>query len=77
MVVAERLNLWPGVVALVIPEIRDVGFVKVPGDVVENRGGASAFARGEDDLHEGTPEGPSGPCWSKYIMALGVMQGVY
>ena len=60
-----------------VPKLRDVSFVKVPGDVVENRGGASASAWGKDYLHEGTPEGPSGPYWSKYIMALGVMQGGY
>jgi hypothetical protein len=47
----------------------------VPSDVVKKRGGASAFARGEDDLHEGTPEGPSGPFWIEYIMDLTVLQG--
>lgn len=75
MVVAERLNFRPGVIALMIPERRDVSFVEVPGDVVEKRGGASASAWGKDDLHEGTPEGPSGPFWIEYIMALGAMQG--
>ncbi len=57
VVVAERLNLRPGVITLVIPERRDVCFVEMPSDVVENRGGASAFTRWEDDLHEGTPTG--------------------
>lgn len=74
MVVAERFNPRPSIFPLRVPERRDVSFVEVPRDVVENRGGASAFARGEDDLHEGTPEA-AWPCWMQYIMVLTVVQG--
>ena len=53
MVVAERLDPGPSVIPLVIPERRDIGLVEMSGDVVENRGGASASAGRIDDLHEG------------------------
>ena len=57
VVVAERLDFRPGVFALMVPEFRDVGFVEMAGHVVEKRGGASAFARWKDYLHEGLANG--------------------
>ena len=49
----------------------------MPCDVVEDRGGASASAGGNDDLHERGSKRPIGPLEIEYNVALGVMQGVY
>ena len=77
MIVAERFELRRSPVLPGLPQRGDVGFREVSGDIVEDRGGASASAGGNDDLHGRGSKRPIGPLEIEYNVALGVMQGVY